>query len=211
MIKPILQVNEIFPSIQGEGLHMGRLASFIRLAGCNLECPRCDTKYSWKESKTRIIGDIVKECDFPLVVITGGEPMIQNIDPLIRRLVEANHEVHVETNGTIYKFYPLVRHFTISPKLPSMVRHGINKDILTLFMENYRDKEFKFVVGTNNDYLVMRELVQELGLEPVTIQPLDNDMEIARQIVQFMIYHEDFKFRLLPQYHKCLWGNKRGV
>lgn len=103
-----LQVHSIFPTIQGEGPFVGRPAIFIRLAGCNLQCPLCDTEYT---RGRRIMGaeeivdavnghhDLLKH---PLVVITGGEPFRQNITDLVMRLREAKYDVQIETNGTLY-------------------------------------------------------------------------------------------------------------
>jgi organic radical activating enzyme len=106
--KEILQVSEIFHSIQGEGPFAGRSAIFIRLAGCNLQCPKCDTEYPVRG--THVVGSLVakvKELEeplkcMPIVVITGGEPFRQNISLLVTKLHEAGFQIQIETNGTIY-------------------------------------------------------------------------------------------------------------
>lgn len=100
---------EIFPTIQGEGPFVGRPCTFIRLAGCNLQCPLCDTNYTVGR-KTMTIPQILDEVSrlmppyASLVVITGGEPFRQNLAPLIDRLLEwkgTMPEIQIETNGTV--------------------------------------------------------------------------------------------------------------
>jgi 7-carboxy-7-deazaguanine synthase len=98
-----LEVHSIFATIQGEGPFAGRPATFIRLAGCNLQCPMCDTDYTSRRDKMRI-QYIVEDCrnyGLPLIIITGGEPFRQNLFKLIRNLLEEKFTVQVETNGTL--------------------------------------------------------------------------------------------------------------
>ena len=96
-----LDVHSIFFTLQGEAIHTGRPAVFIRLAGCNLQCPNCDTDYT-STRRTMSIADIVEEVwkhNTRLVVITGGEPFRQQFSHLIE--VMPNHEFQVETNGLL--------------------------------------------------------------------------------------------------------------
>lgn len=110
------KVNEIFYSIQGEGYHTGQAAIFIRMSGCNLRCPFCDTDHQEGQMYTADeICQQIKEYPAHLVVITGGEPSLQIDDNLIARLHDTGHMVAVETNGT----RPLphtVDWITLSPK-----------------------------------------------------------------------------------------------
>lgn len=115
-----MKVIEIFESVQGEGLWMGVPVVFIRFAGCNLHCPWCDTKESWGNVGTEMtISDIVKkvkELGPKHIVITGGEPTIQEELPqLISFLSLNNYYVSIETNGT-NDVTPLVDWVTCSPK-----------------------------------------------------------------------------------------------
>jgi 7-carboxy-7-deazaguanine synthase len=102
----ILEVHSIFHTIQGEGPFAGKPAIFIRLAGCNLQCPGCDTEYT-ANRKVLTIEDILNvmhtfdASNTYLVVITGGEPMRQNITPLVRLLLRNGLSVQIETNGTL--------------------------------------------------------------------------------------------------------------
>jgi 7-carboxy-7-deazaguanine synthase len=100
-----LPVMEIFSSIQGEGAMMGMPVTFVRFAGCNLRCPWCDTKESWvvqpEQSNSLSIEDIVAKCDMAVVVLTGGEPCMYNLDPLVELLQNKGKFVCIETNGTL--------------------------------------------------------------------------------------------------------------
>lgn len=102
-------VTEIFRTIQGEGPFAGHRAIFIRLSGCNLQCPACDTDYS--STALRIFPDeilkVVKQfVTTELVVITGGEPFRQNLFPLIDALLAAGYKIQIETNGTLFQWLP---------------------------------------------------------------------------------------------------------
>jgi len=116
----MLQLAEIFYSIQGEGEHTGKPAVFVRLAGCNLSCDFCDTDYSLKFFAT--VDDVVAKVrelgkDCPMVVLTGGEPFAQReaLD-LIEALRKDGRRVHVESNGTIASDLPEDVWLTVSPK-----------------------------------------------------------------------------------------------
>jgi organic radical activating enzyme len=105
----ILSVHSIFKTIQGEGPFCGQAAVFIRLAGCNLQCPKCDTEYTNNRydrtpdqiTEQALVFAETLNCRIQLVVITGGEPFRQNLGPLILELQQVFDTVQVETNGTL--------------------------------------------------------------------------------------------------------------
>lgn len=119
-----LQVHSVFYTIQGEGPYTGWPAVFIRLAGCNLQCPGCDTIYADHRDEQEV-HNVMERVEHlhglhpstrpsmqPLVVITGGEPFRQNLTQLAKHLISAGYLVQVETNGTLPP----------SPGLPNDVR-----------------------------------------------------------------------------------------
>ncbi len=99
----VLEVHSIFRTIQGEGPFTGERAIFIRLAGCNLQCPGCDTEYTSQRTRmtpSQIAIEVISQLhDRGLVVITGGEPTRQNIGPLCEELIECGYKVQIESNG----------------------------------------------------------------------------------------------------------------
>lgn len=100
-----LPVMESFYSLQGEGFHQGKAAFFIRLGGCDVGCVWCDVKESWDASKHPqvTIEALVQEAvsyPSPLVIITGGEPLLHSLDSLTNALKAAGKQVHLETSGS---------------------------------------------------------------------------------------------------------------
>ncbi|MGB3618848.1 MAG: 7-carboxy-7-deazaguanine synthase QueE [Catalinimonas sp.] len=99
-----LPLMEAFYTLQGEGMHQGRAAYFIRLGGCDVGCHWCDVKDSWDVSRHPhvTIGEIVAEAarhPARLAVVTGGEPLMHNLDELTGALRAAGFRTHVETSG----------------------------------------------------------------------------------------------------------------
>jgi organic radical activating enzyme len=127
----MLQLAEIFYSVQGEGAWAGTPAVFVRLAGCNLACAFCDTDYALKFVAS--IDDVVARVraeggDCPMVILTGGEPLLQHETPtLIAALRADGRRVHIESNGTIDVALPDDVWLTVSPKErlhPAMARRA---------------------------------------------------------------------------------------
>lgn len=110
------KINEIFYSIQGEGINAGVPAVFIRFSGCNLSCPFCDTEHN--EGRMMTADDIVTEVKkYPsrLTVVTGGEPSLFIDDRLVDALHAIGRSIAIETNGT-RKLPSGIDHVTLSPK-----------------------------------------------------------------------------------------------
>ncbi|MFJ9871008.1 7-carboxy-7-deazaguanine synthase QueE [Streptomyces sp. NPDC101165] len=177
------------PTFQGEGPSCGHPALFIRLSRCNLTCAKCDTKYTWDwarfdprmESTKRSVADLVAwavSSPVELVVITGGEPLIQEarLVPLVRGLLTAGKVVEFETNGTIAPVPDLVVdgvRFNVSPKLSSF---GVKeaKSIVPAALEAFAASgraAFKFVASSVADLDRIAELVDAHRLAPVWVMP----------------------------------------
>ena len=126
---PTLKTTEIFASVQGEGLRQGEPTIFVRLAGCNRRCGFCDTKKAWRggreTSVEKIAGEVLRlrrGSPAAWVCLTGGEPLAQDVRPLVQRLHEAGLKVQVETNGT-FPPEPGADWITVSPKPPDYDFH----------------------------------------------------------------------------------------
>ncbi|MBQ7641418.1 MAG: putative 7-carboxy-7-deazaguanine synthase QueE [Acholeplasmatales bacterium] len=215
-----MRVIEKFVSINGEGLRQGELAVFIRFANCNLRCSYCDTTYSFinpvynDESIDEII-DYINKQHVKNITLTGGEPLIQeDIDILIKRLVELGYRVEIETNGSvdIKKYLNDKISFTLDYKLPTSL---MEKFMLT---DNYdyvtKKDSIKFVCGDLNDLIKAKEIMIKYNLINKTnclISPVFNQINLE-DIVNFLIDNNLNDVRLCLQIHKIIWDpNKRGV
>ena len=102
---PSYPVMELFYSLQGEGYHQGKAAFFIRLAGCDVGCVWCDVKDSWDASKHPVLSVeeiVVAAAAHPsrIAIVTGGEPLLHQLDPLTTALKAAGFQTHIETSGS---------------------------------------------------------------------------------------------------------------
>ena len=118
-----LPLVEEFYSIQGEGLHTGTPAYFIRIGGCDVGCNWCDAKFTWNAENfppvfvDNIINNIV-ECKATAVVVTGGEPSLYNLDYFTQKAKENNIRTFLETSG-IKKLTGIWDWVCLSPKIQS--------------------------------------------------------------------------------------------
>ena len=205
-------MNEIFYSIQGEGADAGLPTIFIRLAGCNLRCSYCDTKYAFYGGKEMSIEEImteIKKWRCKRVCITGGEPLLQEgIYELVDILLRNDYEVSVETNGSISIEKLIDKNVIIKMdiKLPSSRMHE------KMRMENIgllRNKdELKFVIGNKKDYEYAKEILQEY--KPycqVIMQPVWKKIDTTK--LAEWILKDGIDVRLSIQLHKILWGEER--
>jgi 7-carboxy-7-deazaguanine synthase len=201
-----MRISEIFQSIQGEGPDAGKRAIFIRMHGCNLACPWCDTKYAWDEgnyyemTSQMILDWIYRIPGIKHIVITGGEPLLQLEDlmPLIETLRESGRHVAVETNGTIIpKNLDLFDLIVVSPKgldtADSWFEYAIHR----------KNVEFKFVVNQNNiegifDWIKMK------GLIGVYLMPMGTSIEhlvLGSQVIVDMMIDKHIDCIVSPRLH----------
>lgn len=177
------------PTFQGEGPSCGHPALFIRLSRCNLTWTRCDTKYTWdwssfdprKESTKQTVADLVAwatSSPVELVVITGGEPLLQQarLVPLVEQLLAAGKRLELETNGTLAPVPELMVdgvRFNVSPKIASF---GMDeaKSVVPAALEAFTDcgrAAFKFVASSVADLDRIAELADAHQLAPVWVMP----------------------------------------
>lgn len=183
---PAVRFSEKFESVQGEGPFTGQPCVFVRFSHCNLTCGWCDEKKTWdwtqfdpREVSSRVpVADLVdwaRHRPVDLLVITGGEPMIQQ--PAMVALaagVRPRMRVQVETNGTQTprpELVELVDLWVVSPKLShSGVRY--DRRIVPEALTSLRDTEqaaFKFVVTGPGDFLEIDRIIADLALEPSSV------------------------------------------
>ncbi|MEV7872598.1 7-carboxy-7-deazaguanine synthase QueE [Streptomyces sp. NPDC088124] len=183
------------PTFQGEGPSCGHPALFIRLSRCNLTCTKCDTKYTWdwsqfdprKESTKRTAQDLLAwamSSPVELMVITGGEPLLQQrrLVPLVRGLLDAGKRVEFETNGTLAPVPELVVdgvRFNVSPKIASFGMDEAKSVVpaaLEAFVESGR-AAFKFVASSVADLERIADLADTYRLAPVWVMPEGTTVE----------------------------------
>ncbi len=181
---PTLKIAEIFAGVQGEGLRLGRPAIFVRLAGCNLRCSFCDTKYARRSGRPMTIdgvaaavGRLRKSWPAGWICLTGGEPFTQPIGPLIDRFHGDGLQVQVETNGTIFQDGGF-DWTTVSPKPP---RYDVAPEFPGLA------REVKLVVSKELNAAAVRRVraLFPAGI-PIFLQPESNKAESRAKAVRLL-------------------------
>lgn len=225
-----LVVAEVFgPTFQGEGPSSGRRAAFVRLGRCNLDCSWCDTPFTWDwdrfdpatELRTMSVPDVLGQLDAmtpEIVVITGGEPLLQQrrLVPLLEACAARGWPVEIETNGTIVPqraVLDLVHQWNVSPKLANSgvpLDKRVRPDALAALVASGR-AVFKFVAANETDLDEVAEVVAAHTLRPVWIMPEGTDptvvLERARALAQPVL---DRGWNLTGRLHVLLWGDERG-
>ena len=198
-------VVEIFQSIQGEGVCVGEPCNFVRLAGCPLHCPWCDTKYAWdvRNAKLMMARQILYELnpDLDTVVITGGEPLMRDLTDLVV-LLDEYFFVDVETNGMFRPSREVIKHvnmFHVSPK-PFVEGYKLHFPI-----EEAAD--IKAVVYDVDELVRWLEWADQHNIpyEKLVVQPRSPYDDFKRlQALWREAVSRNLKF--IPQLHKLIWG-----
>lgn len=216
-------INELFQTLQGEGVFTGVPAIFIRLQGCPVGCSWCDTKQTWqkcpdreitlnqllqkqKESNTWSQADspallrILQEATYTArhVVITGGEPCLYNLCPLTEHLEDAGYTCQIETSGTHEVHCSANTWVTVSPKIDMRGGYSVLRQALQ------RANEIKHPVAREKDITILQELLLTLpeenrpviALQPVSQSKRATDLCIAACLAN--------NWRLSIQTHKYL-------
>jgi 7-carboxy-7-deazaguanine synthase len=225
-----LLVAEIFgPTFQGEGPSAGQLAVFVRLSRCNLACSWCDTPYTWDRTRFDLAAEsrlmsqaeawqAVKAIPASLVVITGGEPLLQQ-----HRLVwlasmcrSAGRRVEIETNGTIAPSRGILAagdQFNIGLKLANSgmpAARRVHPAVIRQFVSTRR-AVWKFVATRVGDLQEIASLQERFGLEPVWVMPEGTSSEqVLTGLRQLSDPVLERGWNLTPRLHTLLWGDVRG-
>lgn len=209
-----MKINEIFYSLQGEGVLIGAPSIFIRVSGCNLRCAYCDTTYAYEKGTTMTIPQILDEIKkFPCssVCLTGGEPLQQKDTPkLIDTLLSKKYQVCLETNGSkdITKYADKKKVvISLDIKCPSSGSHKKMK------MGNIRKltkkDQLKFVIKTKKDYDYAKQIL--LNYHPVCKVYFQPVWGTDPKKLSSWILRDGLPVRLSLQLHKLIWGTKHGV
>lgn len=193
----LLPLMEEFYTIQGEGFYTGKAAYFIRIGGCDVGCHWCDVKESWDAklhpltATDTIIENAKKYSD--TVVITGGEPLIWNMDYLTQSLLKSNIKTHIETSGA----YPLsgVWHWIcLSPKKNKLPLKDIYK----------KAHELKIIISNNHDFKFAEEQASKVSDNcELFLQPeWSKRKEFNNKIIDYVMKNPKWKISL--QTHKFL-------
>ena len=217
------KINEIFESIQGEGAHTGVPSIFVRLQGCPVGCPWCDTKHTWhlnadlektaeqvmaetQESEHYFVLDVeellalFKQHNYQAkhIVLTGGEPCMYDLRPLTETLDGLDYSCQIETSGT----YQVLAHdntwVTVSPKIAMPGGYKVRADAMQ------RANEIKHAIAMQKHIDALDELMQNTlaGNQPlIYLQPISQQKRATELAIQTCIARN---WRLSLQTHKFI-------
>lgn len=239
MAKDTILISEIFgPTIQGEGALTGKPTVFIRTGGCDYRCTWCDTLYAVEKKyrhdwKPMHAANIFAEIEglsknTPLMVtLSGGNPAIQPLKPLIDLGHAKGYQFNLETQGSIAQdWFADLDILTLSPKPPSS---GMDTDWSALdnCLSAAKDTKaiLKIVVKDEGDYIYARDAAAKYPKLPIYLQPAnhtpptkDDDtidmsgiMGRTRWLVDRVMQDQWYEANVMPQLHTLIWGNERGV
>ncbi|MBN2189872.1 MAG: radical SAM protein [Candidatus Aureabacteria bacterium] len=210
-----LKVSEIFKSIQGESSYAGKPCIFIRLAGCNLRCNFCDTRYAYEKGVYFAADALLKKVlkyKTGLVCITGGEPLIQkDIFRVIDGLIRGGKKVLIETNGSVcIKDVNKKAIIIMDIKCPLSGQSG---SFLVKNLKHIKSKdEIKFVISGRKDYLWAKRTAERFKGKKcgILFSPARGFLK-ASDLADWML-DDDLNARLNIQLHKVIWpGRNRGI
>lgn len=242
-MKGSIRISEIFgPTVQGEGPLIGRPTVFVRTGGCDFRCTWCDTLYAvlpeFREEWTLMSPDaILAEVERlsggtpVLVSLSGGNPALQPLEPLIAKGRQRGHSFALETQGSIPQpWFTALDWLMLSPKPPSS---GMTTDWQALddciAAADGPHRVLKVVVFDDADYAYARHVASRYPALPIYLQvgnaaPLvmhegagseeadtDTVMQGFRWLVDKVVEDRWFSATVLPQLHVLAWGNRRGV
>jgi 7-carboxy-7-deazaguanine synthase len=221
---------EIFYSVQGEGTNIGTPAVFLRLALCNLKCSWCDTRYTWdwqtfnkqlvvSELSLSKIKDQITAYKCRHLVITGGEPLIQQISlfKLLTMFQNKAFSIEIETNGTITPIDGLIKfvdQWNISPKLESSGNPINMREVAKTYecFTSLTSSYFKFVIQTERDLNEVQTLVNRYHIanNKIILMPEATNKKTLITRSKWLVdicKEQDYRFSTRLQI--LLWDNAR--
>jgi organic radical activating enzyme len=191
-------VMEMFYTLQGEGYHQGKAAYFIRLAGCDVGCVWCDVKESWDASKHPVfsVDEIVSSAlahPARLAIITGGEPLLYNLDALTTALKKVGFEVNIETSGSS----PMSGNWDWVCLSPKKFKAPLTESIQAA-------SELKVVIFNTHDFEWAETYAKQVAPNcKLYLQPeWDKSNEITPLVIEYIKAHP--KWELSAQLHKYI-------
>lgn len=213
-----MKISEIFYSLQGEGLQIGLPTVFVRLFACDLRCSWCDTMYAvegrdFKDIPLEEVVISVEEHSCKRVCITGGEPLIQRdeVAELAEILIKKGYNIVLETSG--HKMPPDVfwtqnSIISMDCKCPGSGMH--ERMDFSMYQKLRPTDQLKFVILNEEDYEYATGVLQEQDIKAhIIFQPAGG---VGIEWITERVMRERLsRVRVLPQLHKIIWGDKRGV
>ena len=232
-----IRISEIFgPTIQGEGALIGQSTVFVRTGGCDYRCAWCDTLHAvdsqyrdeWTPMSPHMILDKVRDLSggIPLMIsLSGGNPAIQNLKPLIDLGKSEGYRFALETQGSIaQEWFADLDVLTLSPKPPSSKMNTDFNKLMACINAAGNDTQtvLKFVVFDEVDYDYARRTADLYPALPVFLQPgnaapppavpdMNDLLNRGRWLAEKTLSDRWLGAAVLPQLHVLWWGNERGV
>lgn len=189
---------EHFYTIQGEGYHQGKAAYFVRLGGCDVGCPWCDVKESWEADKHPLLSveeivETVSATRAPICVITGGEPLIHNLDALTQALQSKGIQTNIETSGA----HPLSGTWNWICLSPKRYKLPLPECLKAAY-------ELKVVIQHRNDFRFAEEYAAQVSNNCLLyLQPeWSKESEVLPLIIEYVKQHPQWRISL--QVHKYM-------
>jgi len=198
-----IPIHETFQeTVQGEGYWAGTPVDFIRLAGCPVGCPWCDTGYAdggkGLPRRVRNFGELLAELRSPRVVISGGEPFIYpQLPDLVGAVEGTGRRVSIETSGAFWQAVPASTWVTLSPKQHVSPRYPVVSGMW------HRADEVKLVIETGEELEFYQSHLAELGEIPVFLQPEWTRRDRTLPLVLDLLKRFP-RYRLSVQLHKYI-------
>ena len=209
-----MKITEIFHSIQGEGYLMGEPMLFVRTNGCNLRCRWCDSTYTFQGGQETCIDDlldIVSKTSEKWICFTGGEPLLQRETPaFLKGCTDSGKNVLIETGGSLSIEKCLFSDNTMIDMDIKTPSSGESRSLYRHNLDLLREHDYiKFVISDNEDYDFSKEFLSGLShhINSVFQPAWGTDLKwITEKVLQ-----DHLDVRVLPQLHKIIWGEIRGV